>query len=135
MKKDKGSIVSIVPVIFAIVGVAIMLLFYIGWMENVSKKDEARQIGRKYILMMESKGYLDGTMESSLRAELATVGVSNISLSGTTTSDAGYGHSIVLNISGDLAIKDYQMGSSIFQLIGSPGTIPISLKFQSTAKN
>ena len=53
MKKDQGNMMSIFPAIFTIIAVAIMLVFYVGWMANVTKKDEVRQIGREYILAME----------------------------------------------------------------------------------
>ena len=47
MKKDQGNMMSIFPAIFTTIAVAIMLVFYVGWMANVAKKDEVRQIGRE----------------------------------------------------------------------------------------
>ena len=40
MKKDQGSLMRVFPGIMTIMAVAVMLVFYIGWMSNVTKKDE-----------------------------------------------------------------------------------------------
>ena len=37
MKKDQGNMMSIFPAIFTTIAVAIMLVFYVGWMANVAK--------------------------------------------------------------------------------------------------
>ena len=74
MKKDQGNMMSIFPAIFTTIAVAIMLVFYVGWMANVAKKDEVRQIGREYILAMETEGRLSSSLESAMRTELASKG-------------------------------------------------------------
>ena len=135
MKKDQGNMMSIFPAIFTIIAVAIMLVFYVGWMANVTKKDEVRQIGREYILAMETEGRLTGAMESSLRSELASKGLRNINLSGTTMSDVGYGNEIFLCIRGDLEVDRYTTATDSFQLLQNTGTIPISFTLESTAKH
>ena len=134
MKKDKGSLMSIFPVFISIMAVAVILLFYIGWMSNVDKKDEVRQIGRTYMLAMETQGCLTGSMESTMRQKLAAVGVENIDLTGTTTSEVGYGNAIGLRIRGDLRVLSYEMGGFL-QLVRNTRTIPIDIYLESTAKN
>ena len=135
MKKDQGNMMSIFPAIFTIIAVAIMLVFYVGWMANVTKKDEVRQIGREYILAMESEGRLTSSMESSLRSELASKGLRNINLSGTTMTDVGYGNEIFLCVRGDLEVDRYTTATDSFQLLQNTGTIPISFTLESTAKH
>lgn len=134
MKKDSGNVMHIFPAVFTIIAVSIMLVFYIGWMANVAKKDEVRQIGREYILAMETEGRLSSSLESSMRAELAAKGLKNIDLSGTTTSDVGYGNEIFLCVKGDLEINTYSTSSG-FQLLRNVGTIPVSITLESTAKH
>lgn len=134
MKKDSGNVMHIFPAVFTIIAVSIMLVFYIGWMTNVAKKDEVRQIGREYILAMETEGRLSSSLESSMRAELAAKGLKNIDLSGTTTSDVGYGNEIFLCVKGDLEINTYSTSSG-FQLLRNVGTIPVSITLESTAKH
>jgi hypothetical protein len=135
MKKDHGNMMSIFPAIFTTIAVAIILVFYVGWMGNVAKKDEIRQIGREYILAMETEGRLSNSMESSMRAELASKGLNNINLSGTTMTDVGYGNKIFLCIKGDLEIDTYSTASNSFQLLQHSGSIPIEFTLESTAKH
>ena len=134
MKKDKGNIMSIFPAVFTIVAVAMMLVFYIGWMGNVAKSDEVRQVGREYILAMETEGRMSSSMESAMRSELSSKGLKNIDLSGTTTSDVGYGNEIFLNVKGDLEVDTYST-NGFFGLVRGSDTIPIEIRLTSTAKN
>lgn len=134
MKKDKGNVMSIFPAVFTIIAVSIMLVFYVGWMANVAKKDEVRQIGREYMLAMETEGRLSSSMESSMRSELAAKGLKNIDLTGTTTTDVGYGNEIFLRVKGDLEINTYSTSSG-FQLLRNAGSIPIDITLESTAKH
>lgn len=135
MKKDRGNVMSIFPAVFTIIAVAVMLIFYVGWMANATKKDEVRQIGREYMLAMETEGRLSSAMESSMRTELASKGLKNIDLSGTTRIDVGYGNEIFLCIKGDLDIDTYVTSPNGFQLLKNPGSIPISFRLESTAKH
>ena len=64
MKKDKGTVMSIFPPLFAIIAVAVMLVFYMGWMGNIARNDEVRQVGREYILAMEDTEILPITEET-----------------------------------------------------------------------
>ena len=134
MKKDQGSLMRVFPGIMTIMAVAVMLVFYIGWMSNVTKKDEVRQVARACMLSMETKGCLDSSLESSLRSELAAKGLENIDLSGTTMSDAGYGNGIFLHIKGNLKIHSYTT-SGFFQLHSNGTNIPVDIMLESTAKN
>lgn len=134
MKKDKGNVMSIFPGVFTIVAVAMMLVFYIGWMGNVAKNDEVRQIGREYILAMETEGRMSSSMESAMRSELSAKGLKNIDLSGTTTSDVGYGNEIFLNVKGDLEVDTYST-NGFFGLVRGSDTIPIEIRLTSTAKH
>lgn len=135
MKKDNGNVMSIFPAVFTIIAVTIMLVFYVGWMANVAKKDEVRQIGREYMLAMETEGRLSSSMESSMRSELAAKGLKNIDLSGTTTTDVGYGNEIFLCVKGDLDIHTYSTASGAFQLLQNAGSIPVRFTLESTAKH
>lgn len=134
MKKDDGNVMHIFPAVFTMIAVSIMLVFYIGWMANVTKKDEVRQIGREYMLAMEAEGWLTSSLESAMRSELAEKGLTNIDLSGTTISDVGYGNEIFLCVKGELEINTYSTSSG-FQLLRNAGTIPISFTLESTAKH
>ncbi len=134
MKKDRGSMIHIMPAIFTIMAVSIILIFYIGWSANLNRKDAVRQIGRTYILAMETEGYLTSSLESRLRSDLTSKGLGNIDLSGTTVSEIGYGNTIYLCIKGDLRVETYTM-AGVFRISRNSTTIPIEIKLESTAKN
>lgn len=125
---------NLFPPLLTIVALAVMLVFFTGWMANLSARDHVYQLSRRYILQMETEGYLDSTLESSLRADLADAGMSNISLSGTTTSEVEYGNVIFLKITGDLDINSYST-TGFLRLVRNDATIPLNIELASTAKN
>ena len=120
--------------LLTIVALAVMLVFFTGWMANLSARDHVYQLSRRYILQMETEGFLNSTLESSLRADLAAAGMSNISLSGTTTSEVEYGNVIFLRITGDLDINSYST-TGFLRLVRNDATIPLNIELASTAKN
>lgn len=134
MKKDQGSLIRIFPGIITTIAVSVLLVFYIGWMSNVAKKDEISQLSRAYMLSMESEGSLSDAQERALLSDLTEKGMVNIDLNGTTRTDVGYGNTIYLHIKGDLKIHSYTT-EGFFKLIQNGTTIPIDLLLESTAKN
>lgn len=125
---------NLFPPLLTIVALAVMLVFFTGWMANLSARDHVYQLSRRYILQMETEGFLNSTLESSLRADLAAAGMSNISLSGTTTSEVEYGNVIFLRITGDLDINSYST-TGFLRLVRNDATIPLNIELASTAKN
>jgi hypothetical protein len=134
MKRDQGNLMNLFPPLLTIVALAVMLVFFTGWMANLSARDHVYQLSRRYILQMETEGFLNSTLESSLRADLADAGMSNISLSGTTTSEVEYGNVIFLRITGDLDINSYST-TGFLRLVRNDATIPLNIELASTAKN
>ncbi len=134
MKKDKGNLIRIFPAIFTVAAVAVMIVFYTGWMANVSRKDEVKQVARSYILSMETEGYLSSAMENSLMNDLASKGLENIDLAGTTRTEVSYGNAVFLCIKGDLRVNTYTT-TGLFQLIRGGTTLPVAIEMESTAKN
>lgn len=125
---------NLFPPLLTIVALAVMLVFFTGWMANLSARDHVYQLSRRYILQMETEGFLNSTLESSLRADLTDAGMSNISLSGTTTSEVEYGNVIFLRITGDLDINSYST-TGFLRLVRNDATIPLNIELASTAKN
>lgn len=134
MKRDQGNLMNLFPPLLTIVALAVMLVFFTGWMANLSARDHVYQLSRRYILQMETEGFLNSTLESSLRADLTDAGMSNISLSGTTTSEVEYGNVIFLRITGDLDINSYST-TGFLRLVRNDATIPLNIELASTAKN
>lgn len=82
-----------------------MTVVMLSYVENVSllhQKTKVSQLARKYILRMETVGYLKPEDETALYGELETLGVTEISLEGTTVYAVDYGSPITLFVRGKL---------------------------------
>ena len=66
----------------------------------INVKSSVSQISRRYILKMETYGYLTGEDRNDLVSALSDAGLENISLEGTDMSEVGYGNKISLYIHG-----------------------------------
>lgn len=85
-----------------ILAMTVVMLSYMECVCLIHGKTEANQLARKYILRMETVGYLTAEDKTSLCQELDSMGVTEIDLSGTTLSQTSYGTPIYLQISGKL---------------------------------
>lgn len=102
MKKEEGNIGDLMAAGVCILLMTILLVSYIDSIRLINDKAEVNQIARKYILRMETEGVLTESDRLALNKELAEVGVSDISLEGTTIVRVGYGEAITLHIRGKL---------------------------------
>lgn len=134
MRKDHGNLMNLFPPLLTIMALAVMLLFFSGWMANISARDNVYQLSRRYILQMEAEGCLTSSMESRLKSDLTAAAMNNISLTGTTTSEVDYGNVIVLKITGDLKVNSYST-TGFLQLVRTDSTLPLDIELASTAKN
>ena len=134
MKKDQGNLINLFAPVLTIMALAVILVFFSGWMANISARDNVYQLSRRYILQMETEGCLNSTLESRLRSDLADAGMRNISLAGSTTSEVDYGNVIVLKITGDLEVNSYTT-TGFLRLVRADSTLPLNIELASTAKN
>ena len=102
MKKEPGTVANIMVTGIFILAMTIVLLAFMDDMQLIQQKMEVDQIARRYILRMETVGYLQNSDQSELIAELTEWGVTEIDLGATTVSEVGYGGRIVLEIRGKL---------------------------------
>jgi hypothetical protein len=74
------------------------------------------QLARKYILKMETVGYLSGNDQAKLLEELNEIGVSEVSLEHSTMSPGEYGQTIELDIRGKLkgeySFQEYRVSTA-----------------------
>lgn len=131
--KHNGSLMESFSSVFTAIIICIILIFFLGWMKNLDRKDSANLVARKYLLQMESRGCLENS--TGLISELQNVGLTNIDLTGTTTTQQNYGSSIYLTISGDLKIDSIGFDAAHFRLTNTGDSIPVSIQMSSTAKN
>lgn len=134
MNKNKGSMMDFLSPLLCFLAFTIIVTGFFNVMKTISQKDEVSQVARQYILRMETVGYLTDSDRVSLIHTLADMGVSNIDLTGTTTSDVGYGNPIILNISGTLKMSSLD-GSNLTNFVFQETEAPINERRMSTAKN
>lgn len=81
-------------------------------------------------------GYLDAASRTSLMQDLSDLQVTDIDLTGSTMTDAGYGNAVYLQITCKLPIEQLNMdGNDMLRFFFEDGTIPIRVRRMSTAKN
>ena len=103
--KEKGSAMEFMSFGLVLLGFATIMMVYLGCVELVEYKLKTGQIARKYILRMESVGYLNTEDRISLVDELEELGLTQVDLYGTTMEFVGYGEEIILSIRGKVSGK------------------------------
>ncbi len=133
MKKDADGIFE--NVIVALLGFVMLTAFMViifGAFSSISDKWAMRQVARSYLLLMETQGYLSSDDQADLLEDLEALGLYDISLAGTTTSEVGYGNRIYLKIEGTYDDNVLSFASGLSKVASHPTTVSISR--QSTAK-
>ena len=105
MKKEKGNIGDLMITGICILAMTVVMLAYLESVSLIHQKTEVGQLARKYILRMETVGYLTASDRTGLCQELELVGVTGIQLEGTTLNEVNYGEPISLFIKGQLEGK------------------------------
>lgn len=100
----------------------------------LNQKLDISQTTRKYLLKMEADGYLTTENSTQLVSELGHLGVTGVSLSGSTLTDAGYGNNVILQFTGTLHYKEIRL-LSLLQAKEKVSTEPVRERLVSTAKN
>ena len=135
-KKRKGSVVDILPSMIMVIAAVILITVFFDLYQVLTVNEDVKQISRKYMLTMETMGYLDAANRTSLMQDLSDLQVTDIDLTGSTMTDAGYGNAIYLQISCSLPIEQLNMaGNDMLQFMFDDGFIPINVSRMSTAKN
>ena len=102
MHRHRGNIGDIMLTGICMLAMLVMLLACFESVELLNSKASVGQLARKYILQMETCGYLSGQARAALSVELAELGVTEISFDGTTFNEVSYGDAISLEIRGKL---------------------------------
>ena len=102
LKKQKGNVMDVMSTGICILAMSALVLFYLQIMGMITQKQEVSQLTRKYILRMETVGYLTADDAAFFSNELSGIGISELSLEGTTMNRVGYGEPISLRVRGKL---------------------------------
>lgn len=102
MKKDCGNIGDVMMTGLCILAMTVVMFAYMDNVQLIQQKMEVSQLARKYILRMETVGYLTPQDRTMLTSQLQEIGVSEIDYEGTTLNIVGYGEVVLLQIQGKL---------------------------------
>ncbi|MBQ2803431.1 MAG: hypothetical protein IJF07_05985 [Lachnospiraceae bacterium] len=102
MKKQAGNIGDIMTTGICILAMTAIMVSYMDIVELLHQKNEVSQLARKYLLRMETIGYLTDADSTMLTEELQLAGVTEIYYTGSTDYQVTYGEPIVLQIAGRL---------------------------------
>lgn len=103
-------VTGIFTMVICIMAMALICLYNISSTGILNSKSDVNMIMRKYIIRMESNGYLTADDESELMEELKDVGMTNIDISGTTLSEVEYGETVYLYVKGDISKRVISLG-------------------------
>lgn len=134
MKKDRGRVDDCLFMMLSLLITIMICILLFSNMELLQYKLQINQLARKYILEMETTGCLQPKERQELSESLAELGVTEISLAGTTMSPVGYGMEIVLEFSGSLHYKELGL-PGIFSPEAVERTMPVYEKRITTAKH
>lgn len=118
----------------SLLAMLLVIMVYFNLSDLMMTKLEVSQVTRRYILRMETKGYLDATDKSGLLAELSALGMREIDLEGSTLVAVGYGETIRLCVKGTVTGQVPDTGSGWLNGFIQQGFI-VEEKRMSTAKN
>lgn len=132
-KKLKGF-ENLISSIVAMTVLMSMMLFYVSAVAEVEKQMEISVLGRRYIMQMETKGFLSAEDGNRLKNELDLLGVYDLSFEGTTLSPAGYNKTVILSVQGK-RVTNKIVGYKDFEFIrDESGFTEVGIYKKGTAK-
>ena len=133
MRRKKGEIDQYVIIVLGILSFFIITIASLNYVGSTDKYITANQIARKYILKIESNGYLTPENTIKLKSELTNQGFSNIDLTGTTMAEVKNVDDVFLFISYDQPIRNIAIENYSIKFVNEAQRVKISRS--STAKN
>ena len=101
-KRAHGNVGNLMATGLCLLAMTVVMLSYMDNVQLIQQKTDVSQLARKYILRMETVGYLAPGDRSMLTGELQAIGVTEVSYEGTTENVVGYGEPSCLQIKGKL---------------------------------
>lgn len=133
-KKSPANVMNLVTIGMSILAITIVVMVYLQCTELMLLKLEVSQVSRKYILKMETEGYLTPHNQNELLLELKELGLKNVELTGTTLLPVAYGDTIILRIKGNIQ-KNMLKQEEVWNGATDVRLLEVEEKRMSTAKN
>lgn len=134
-KKEDGNstlVSGVFTMVISITAMSLICLYVISSVGIMNTKSDINGVMRKYIIRMETYGYLTTEDETELRQELTDIGMTSIDITGTT-DEVEYGETIYLYVKGSVATKTVTL-SNFPDSIWQDKTISIDEKLSSTSQ-
>jgi hypothetical protein len=111
-QSKRGSVAEVMNVGICMIAMTVMMMAYFGSIQMMDKKAQIDQIARKYILRMETLGYLTEDDRLLFSRELQQVGAVELEFDGTTTYMVKEGDNFVTVTYDQLVVpaKEYDGG-------------------------
>ena len=133
-KETADSFVRFVPILITIILAGIIVVMYIQYVGIFNTKDEVDMISRRYIIKMETTGYLTPADADNLVTELESLGIYDIDLTGTTLTPVSYGHQVDLVIKGKINFTILGINGDMFDTEDMNEIFYINIDLASTAQ-
>lgn len=131
-KKDKGLIDQALGIIITVIFIVILVLGFMYYSSWIKTKNDIDATCRKYMLRMETDGYLTTQNKNDMTDELEDLGVININFNGTTLTEVPYGTKITLQVSGIARLTGISLdGGSLSKEFD----LPVNIRKESISKN
>ncbi len=130
----RGTVGELITAGMCVIAMTIMMTAFLGNIRLLDQKEKVGQIARKYILRMETVGYLTANDRQSMLTELAAIGAKEVDLSGSTVNRVDYGSPVILKISGKIDGVEL-LGSDLLGMLFAPRQYAFEESRMSTAKN
>lgn len=134
-RKSKGNVMDLVTIGITILAMSIVVMAYLECSGLMMKKMEISQVSRKYILKMETLGYLNEQNKQAMIAELTNLGMQGIDISGSTLQQVPYGETIVLRIVGTIGGRTIEDTKGVWDVGFVSKQFQVEELRASTAKN
>lgn len=105
MGKEEGTVMDFITVCICILAISTLLMASLEYTGLLLQKVSVSQTARRYLLKMETEGYLDSGEKDKMLRELRDMGVTDIDLTGTTLLPVSYGDTVELHIKGKVTAK------------------------------
>lgn len=131
----KGSVVDVMSVGICVLAMTVLMLAYIGSIQLMNSKARIDQVARKYILRMETVGYLTENDRLEMTQELTALGATDLDYTGSTVNRVNYGSTITLEIRGKIPWRTVSVGGHLFDAAQEIHLYDFEERRISTAKN
>ena len=131
----RGSVAEVLTAGICVIGMTVLMASYLGNVQLMDRKAQISQVARKYILRMETVGFLTGNDKQLLLQELAQIGVTEADLTGSTTNQVEFGSPITLMIRGKINGQNVITGNDLLNMMTQETGYDFEEYRMSTAKN